>query len=47
VPAEARHQVESVGDEALRFVAPYGAAEVTTTYEEPVQPDGERRRDAF
>ncbi|HEX8086374.1 MAG TPA: cupin domain-containing protein [Solirubrobacteraceae bacterium] len=42
VPKDVPHQVRSVGDEALRFVAVYAAAEVVTTYEDEVQPSGER-----
>lgn len=44
VPAGARHEVRNAGDEPLRFVAVYAASDVTTTYEEGVQPDGERER---
>jgi quercetin dioxygenase-like cupin family protein len=47
VPADVPHEVESTGSEPLRFLAVYAAAEVTTTYEEPVQPDGERSREPF
>ena len=47
VPADISHEVESTGGEPLRFVALYAAAEVTTTYEHPVQPDGERSRAPF
>ncbi len=47
VPTDVPHEVESVGSEALRFVAVYAAGEVTTTYEQPVQPDGERSRAPF
>ena len=47
VPADVRHRVESVGRETLRFLAIYASDEVTTAYEEPVQPDGERERQPF
>jgi quercetin dioxygenase-like cupin family protein len=46
VPQEVPHHVESLGPEALRFAAVYAAAEVVSTYDEPVQPAGERRRQA-
>ena len=45
IPADAPHDVRSVGDEALRFVAVYAGADVTTSYERPVQPDGTDERD--
>ncbi len=45
VPADVPHEVHNSGDETLRFVALYAAADVTTTYEKPVQPSGERERD--
>ena len=47
VPADVRHCVESTGREALRFIAIYASDEATTTYEEAVQPDGERARKPF
>jgi quercetin dioxygenase-like cupin family protein len=40
VPAEAPHEVRSVGDEPLRFVAVYADANVVTRYEEEIQPSG-------
>ncbi|MFL6038233.1 MAG: cupin domain-containing protein [Gaiellaceae bacterium] len=46
VPANAKHEVKNVGDETLRFVAVYADANVTTTYEEDVQPDGGRERES-
>src|SRR3954447_7451517 len=46
VPREVPHEVRNAGDEPLRFVALYAANEVVTTYEQPVQPDGERERQA-
>jgi len=47
VPADVPHEVQSVGAEPLRFVAVYASNDVTTTYEHPVQPDGERSRAPF
>ena len=44
VPEGVPHTVGSIGPEDLRFVAVYAAPEVITTYERPVQPDGERER---
>lgn len=44
VPAGAPHEVRNAGDSLLRFWAIYAANEVTTTYEQPVQPAGERER---
>ncbi len=44
VPAEAPHEVHSTGDGVLRFVVVYADADVVTTYEHPVQPDGDRER---
>ena len=44
VPKGVPHEVHNAGDEVLRFWAIYAAPEVTTTYEEPVQPDGGRER---
>ena len=46
VPELAPHEVRNAGDEVLRFAAVYAAADVVTTYEAPVQPAGERERDA-
>lgn len=45
IPAGVPHEVRNAGDTALRFWAIYAATDVTTTYEEPVQPAGERERD--
>ena len=42
VPKDAPHQVRSVGHEPLRFVACYADVDVVTTYEDVVQPSGER-----
>ena len=42
VPKDAPHQVRSVGDAPLRFVAVYADVEVVTRYEHEVQPSGER-----
>jgi quercetin dioxygenase-like cupin family protein len=45
VPECVPHEVFNDGDSVLRFVAVYANAdEVTTTYEAPVQPAGERSR---
>ena len=45
VPAGVPHEVHNAGSGVLRFWAIYASTDVTTTYEEPVQPDGERERD--
>ena len=45
VPAGVPHEVRNAGQEVLRFVAVYASGEVTTTYEQEVQPDGGRERD--
>ena len=44
VPECVPHEVESFGDEALRFAAIYAGTDVVTTYETDVQPDGGRER---
>lgn len=44
VPECVPHEVHNTGDETLRFVAVYASDDVTTTYESPVQPGGERER---
>jgi quercetin dioxygenase-like cupin family protein len=44
VPREVPHHVRNLGDGPLRFAAVYAAPEVVTTYEQPVQPAGERER---
>jgi quercetin dioxygenase-like cupin family protein len=44
VPECVPHEVRNDGDEPLRFVALYASADVVTTYEQPVQPDGDRER---
>ena len=44
VPADASHEVHSVGEEPLRFFAVYAAADVVSRYEEEVQPGGSRER---
>jgi quercetin dioxygenase-like cupin family protein len=46
IPADVPHEVRSVGARTLRFLAVYAAPEVTSTYERPVAPDGERERQA-
>lgn len=45
VPAGVPHEVRNAGEQVLRFAAVYAAADVVTTYEQPVQPAGERERD--
>jgi quercetin dioxygenase-like cupin family protein len=45
VPECVPHEVRNAGDEVLRFVAVYASDDVTTTYEEDVQPDGGRERE--
>ncbi len=42
IPKDVPHQVRSVGEEPLRFVAVYASSDVVTTYEDEVQPSGER-----
>ena len=42
VPKDVPHQVRSVGDAPLRFVAVYAGVGVVTRYEDVVQPSGER-----
>jgi mannose-6-phosphate isomerase-like protein (cupin superfamily) len=45
VPECVPHEVFNDGDGVLRFLAVYASADdVTTTYEQPVQPGGERER---
>lgn len=44
VPAGVPHDVRNEGAEPLRFWAIYAGTDVTTTYDEPVQPGGERER---
>jgi quercetin dioxygenase-like cupin family protein len=44
VPKDVPHEVRNAGDGTLRFVALYADTDVTTTYEQPVQPGGERER---
>ncbi len=44
VPEGVPHEVQNAGEAPLRFWAIYAATDVTTTYEEPVQPDGGRER---
>lgn len=44
VPRSVPHCVRSVGAENLRFAAVYAAANVVTTYDDRVQPDGRRER---
>ena len=47
VPKELAHEVRNAGGEALRFLALYASPDVTTTYERPVEPGGERERSPF
>jgi quercetin dioxygenase-like cupin family protein len=44
VPECMPHEVRNAAPETLRFVAVYASTDVITTYEAPVQPDGERER---
>ncbi len=44
VPADVAHEVRNAGREDLRFVAVYAAPDVTTRYEQVIQPDGRRER---
>jgi quercetin dioxygenase-like cupin family protein len=44
VPECVPHEVRNAAGETLRFVAVYASTDVTTTYDAPVQPDGERER---
>jgi quercetin dioxygenase-like cupin family protein len=45
VPANVTHEVRNAADDPLRFVALYADTDVVTTYERPVQPDGDRQRE--
>lgn len=44
VPKDVPHEVRNAGPTPLRFAAVYADNEVTTTYEEPVQPAGDHQR---
>ena len=44
VPKDVPHEVRNAGPTPLRFLAVYASADVTTTYEQPVQPAGDRAR---
>ena len=44
VPKHLPHEVRNAGEGDLRFLALYADSEVTTTYERPVEPGGERER---
>jgi quercetin dioxygenase-like cupin family protein len=46
IPEGVPHEVHSVAEEPLRFAAIYAAADVTSTYEAEVQPEGSRTRRA-
>ena len=41
VPEGVPHEVRNIGDGTLRFLAQYAGTDVTTTYEQPVQPAGD------
>src|SRR5215211_9524584 len=42
VPECVSHEVRNAGGEPLRFVALYANNDVVTTYEQPIQPSGDR-----
>ena len=42
VPECVPHEVRNEGQGPLRFVALYAGTDVTTTYEQPIQPSGDR-----
>jgi quercetin dioxygenase-like cupin family protein len=42
VPECVPHEVRNAGDRPLRFVALYADTDVTTTYDQPIQPSGDR-----
>ena len=44
VPKDVPHEVRNAGDGDLRFLALYADLDVTTIYESPVEPGGERER---
>jgi quercetin dioxygenase-like cupin family protein len=44
VPECVPHEVRNAGDGPLRFVALYAGTDVVTTYEQAIQPGGERER---
>jgi quercetin dioxygenase-like cupin family protein len=44
VPRCVPHEVRNAGPDTLRFVAVYAGADVVTTYEREVAPDGSRER---
>jgi mannose-6-phosphate isomerase-like protein (cupin superfamily) len=46
VPKDVPHEVRNTGGDTLRFVAVYAAPQVTTTYEQEVQPDGGKERES-
>jgi quercetin dioxygenase-like cupin family protein len=46
VPKGVPHEVRNIGDETLRFAAVYADADVTTTYDDEVQPDGGKERES-
>ncbi len=44
VPEGEPHEVRNVDEGVLRFAAVYADVDVVTTYEQPVQPSGDRER---
>jgi quercetin dioxygenase-like cupin family protein len=44
VPECVPHEVRNAGAEPLRFVALYAGTDVVTTYEQPIEPGGDRER---
>ena len=44
IPKEVPHEVRNPGASIMRFVAFYAEADVVSTYDQPVQPSGERER---
>lgn len=44
VPECVPHEVRNAAEEPLRFVALYAGTDVVTTYEQPVEPGGDRER---
>ena len=44
VPECVAHEVRNAGDAPLRFVAVYASTDVVTTYEQAIQPGGDKER---
>lgn len=44
VPKDVPHEVRNTGASVLRFAAVYAGTDVVSTYEQPVQPGGDRER---